>query len=322
MLNEPDGPTGEFPSVPPTPPLAGPLGLPPVEIDIAAMSHQGRVRANNEDSYLVARTGRSVDLIHSNLPVGTVPDRVVDHGYVYVVADGLGGMAAGEYASRLALQTGVARVLQTAQWTFRVDKQSGPDLMRRMQDYFRVVDAMIVRHAEEDRSLTGMATTLTVVYTLGADGFLAHAGDSRAYRFRRGHLDRLTTDHTMAQALADAGQIPPEAVATHIRRNVLTNFVGGPAGGMQPEVFPFRLEDGDTLLLCSDGLTEMVDEPTITQHLATHPDADSACRALVAEALERGGRDNVTVIVARYGIAFDPGPPWFRDWDSESTVDY
>lgn len=322
MSHEPEGSTREYPSLPNSPMEPGLYTAPAVQIDVAAMSHQGRVRLNNEDHYLMARTGRGIDILGSNLPAGALPDRIEEHGYALAVADGLGGMAAGEYASRLALQTGVARALATAQWTFRIDKRSAPELMRRMRSYFHAVDDMLLDHVQADRSLAGMATTLTLVYTIGADGFVAHAGDSRAYLFRAAKLQRLTTDHTMAQALADAGQIPPDAVSTHSRRNVLTNFVGGPTGGLNPEVNAFRLQDGDTLLVCTDGLTEMVDEPTIARLLTERPTADDACRALVAEALERGGRDNVTAIVARYRIPFDPGPSWESDWDPESTVDY
>ena len=276
---------------------------PPVRADFAATSHPGRVRPNNEDHYLVVRMGRSLGILTTNLPAQGLPEFGEEVGYVMAVADGMGGLAAGERASMLALVSGLQLVLRSAEWHVRIDEQASRVLVEQMRQYFRQVDRMLVAEAEADRSLAGMGTTLTVAYSVGADAFIAHAGDSRAYLYRAGLLHQLTHDHTVAQSLADAGAIRPEEVHTHARRHVLTNYLGGPPFGLQPECVTLRLAHGDRLLLCSDGLTEMVDDPAIAAALGHHPEPEAACHALVGLALERGGRDNVTVALARYAIA-------------------
>src|SRR5262245_25635640 len=145
-----------------------------------------------------------------------------------------------------------------------------------------------------------MGTTLTICYTTGLELFVLHAGDSRAYLYRGGVLRRLTRDHTHAQAMIDAGLAEPESYATMSRRHVLTNYVGG--GKVAVDVEQHRLADGDRLLLCTDGLTDLVSEAEIAALLEAHPRPDDGCRVLVDRALEGGGRDNITVVLASYTI--------------------
>jgi PPM family protein phosphatase len=150
--------------------------------------------------------------------------------------------------------------------------------------------------------LRGMATTLTVACSLGLDLLTAHVGDTRAYLFREGRLHQLTRDQTMAQSLADSGAITPEEAARHPGRHVLTSAIATRGAFVQVELKKSRLNDRDQLLLCSDGLTEMVPEDAIAEVLqASKPSAD-ACRKLVDLALEAGGKDNVTVVLARYRL--------------------
>jgi protein phosphatase len=280
-----------------------PAGSPPnVRVDFGAMSHPGRVRTNNEDHYLISRISRTLHVLKTNVPAAELPDRMEDFGHVLVVADGMGGMAGGEQASRLAILTGVRLVFDSPKWTFRIDEQEAQELITRMTEFFQKVDAVLIENGREGRGLAGMGTTLTVAYTAGTQAFIFHAGDSRAYLYRGGKLSQVTRDHTVAQLLADSGEIDPEAVATHTRRHVLTNFAGGSTSGIVPEIDIVGLKDGDRLLMCSDGLTEMVDDGTIAETLAEHSDPQAASRALVQHALKRGGRDNVTVLVARYHI--------------------
>ena len=147
-----------------------------------------------------------------------------------------------------------------------------------------------------------MGTTLTLAYSVGVHLFLIHVGDSRAYLFRRGQLQQLTRDHTVAQALADAGHIKQDDVRRHPKRNTLTNYLGGHRGKIKADVRWLRLEDGDRVLLCSDGLSDMVEDAEIARSLAAHPDSDTAALDLIRLALENGGKDNVTVVVASYAI--------------------
>ena len=294
--------TMEFPTlgvIGATPPQ---LSARPIRVDFGAMSHAGKVRVNNEDHFLVLRIGRSLGVLLTNLPQGELPAWTEDVGYVMAVADGMGGAAAGERASALALLTGARLVLDSAKWFLKINERESEELIAQLRDYLRELDRTLLAQAQAERSLAGMGTTLTAVYTVGVDAFLVHVGDSRAYLHRGNEFRQLTRDHTVAQSLADAGLIPPDQVHTHSRRHALTNYVGGPPFGFDPEVTTLRLADGDRLLLCSDGLTEMVDDATIADTLLRHPEPRAACRVLVDLALERGGRDNVTVVLALYLI--------------------
>ena len=129
-----------------------------------------------------------------------------------------------------------------------------------------------------------------------------HAGDSRAYLFRDGELEQLTSDHTLVQVLIDGGAISPEDAKRHNLRHVVTNVIGGPSEGVSAEIHKLILLDGDTLLICTDGLTGPVDDDAIAEILNHHPDPEDACTRLVDLALSRGGPDNVTAVVARYQV--------------------
>ena len=273
-----------------------------VRIEFAALSDAGKVRSHNEDHFLVTRMGRTFQVVSTNMPEGTLPGLVDEVAYGMVVADGMGGMAAGEKASQLAIQRGVQLVLNSPLWATRADDEAARELMNRLSGFFRQVDTAIVGEGRADRHLSGMGTTLTLAYLIDASPFIVHVGDSRAYRYRLGKLEQLTHDHTMAQGLADLGAIKPEEVHRHSKRHVLTNFVGGPSSGVEPEIHTVQLQDNDTLLLCSDGLTDMVTDERIAQVLERAPTAESAAKALVDQALEAGGRDNITVVLARVAI--------------------
>jgi protein phosphatase len=275
---------------------------PVVRVDFGALSHAGRVRAQNEDHFLVARISRALDVLQSDLPDGDLPVRIEQSGYALVVADGMGGMAGGERASRLAIRTAVRFLLEAPKWPLSLEDKEVGELLEQMRDYFREVDRVLVEGGRADRGVGGMGTTLTAVLTVGDYAFVVHAGDSRAYLCRGGTFKRLTRDHTVAQLLADSGVIPLDEVATHPERHVLTNLAGGTSAGVLPEVTTQKLADGDRLLVCTDGLTEMVDEGRINEVLGRNADPQAACRALVKQALDRGGRDNVTVVVANYEI--------------------
>ena len=165
-----------------------------------------------------------------------------------VVADGMGGMNAGDVASMLAISTGVKLADKSVKWGFKINEKEAKDLLDRLSAYFREIDRRITRKSESDRKLFGMGTTLTLAYSVGSHLFLIHVGDSRAYLYRRGHLQQLTRDHTVAQALADAGHIKQEDVRKHPKRNTLTNYLGGHRGKIKADVRWLRLEDGDRIL--------------------------------------------------------------------------
>ncbi|QEH32516.1 PP2C-family Ser/Thr phosphatase [Aquisphaera giovannonii] len=277
-----------------------------IRVKYGAVSDTGRVRARNEDHYMVARVRRTLDVLAHNLPKGEMAESLAEDAYVMVVADGMGGMNSGDVASMLAISTGVKLADRSVKWGLKINDQEAAELLRRMSMYFRLIDRRITRKSEQHRRYFGMGTTMTLAYSVGIHLFLIHVGDSRAYLYRRGKLEQLTRDHTVAQALADAGQIEQSEVRTHSKRNTLTNYLGGHWGRVKADVLHLQLEDDDRVLVCSDGLSDMVDDPGIAAVLAAHPEPDAAALALTRAALDGGGRDNVTVLVARYGIPFSP----------------
>jgi serine/threonine protein phosphatase PrpC len=302
MNINPDLPdTAEYPQ-PPTG-AAPPPYPPPVQVDFAARSHTGLIRANNEDVYLVVHYGRFWQTLLTNLPPGDAPDRNTAEGYGFLVADGVGGHAAGEVASRLAVRTLIHLALDTPDWILLPGDEGWERIADRSRDRYRQIDEALRAEAEARPELEGMGTTMTMVRNVGRDLIVAHVGDSRAYMVRGGDIKQLTHDHTLAQQLADAGGISPAAVVTHVFRHVLTRALGGRGGWTGVDIGKFELNDGDQLLLCSDGLTDMVDTATIAAVLRDAPTANDACHTLIELALEGGGKDNVTVVVARYRIA-------------------
>jgi PPM family protein phosphatase len=273
-------------------------------VDIAALSHPGKVRPNNEDHYLVIRFGRFLDVLMTNLPEGEAPARAEEAGYGLVVADGMGGAEGGEVASRLAISTLINLVLQIPDWILRLDldDEQAQEAMRRSAQRYQEVDAKISQQAEREPQLSGMGTTMTLAFSLGENLVVTHVGDSRAYLFRQGKLRQLTRDQTIVQALLDRGEITQEGAAAHPWRHILTQALGKPGSDLRIESRRLKLADGDCLLLCTDGLTEMVADTQIVKVLGPAEKAGDACRALIDLALERGGKDNVTVIVARYRL--------------------
>ena len=235
-------------------------------------SHVGLVRPNNQDSAFVGPT-------------------------CILVADGVGGGAAGEVASATTAYAVVATALL----------RGGEDPANVLREAVQVAQAQVHAGVVADATRTGMATTLTAVLTDGETFVLAHMGDSRGYVFRDGDLTRVTRDHTHVQELVDQGRLEAEDVAHHPWRNVVTRTVNGSQAGV-PDLLPLPLRVGDRILLASDGLTDLVDEAVIAETLATRAD-DDAVQALVAGALGRGGRDNVTCVL---GTVVD-GPPIIPD---------
>jgi protein phosphatase len=276
-----------------------------VRAEFGAVSHAGRVRSDNEDHFLVFRVSRDQEALLTNIPTAQLPEHTGEAGYSMIVADGMGGRAAGEVASRLAITTALKLVHKSPKWGFKINQNEARELFGRINHYLRVIDLTLTEQGYADRRLFGMGTTLTAAFSMGVDLFIVHLGDSRAYLYRKGELRRLTKDHTMAQAMADAGYIAPEEVRRHARRNTLTNYLGGQQGKVKADLRWLHLIDGDRLLLCTDGLSDMVDDRSIARILHERDRPGDAAQALLDEALEQGGKDNVTVIVARYEV---PGP--------------
>jgi PPM family protein phosphatase len=271
-----------------------------VTVDVSGLSHPGKVRARNEDHFIVTRIGRYIETAITSLPPGEVPERADEVGYALILADGMGGHAAGELASRMAISGLVKLVIAMPDWIFRLDEGIAEDASQRSKRRFRHLNSLLIEQGAQDPDLRGMGTTLTAARNMGRHLQIVHVGDSRAYLLRDGTLHRLTRDHTYVQLLIDTGQLSKAEAADFGARHVLVNALGGCDEEVEVDVDQLELKSGDRLLLCSDGLTDMVDDETIRRTLIENRDSAGAGRRLVDLALENGGRDNVTVIVAAY----------------------
>ena len=272
-----------------------------LEVDLGAVSHQGHVRESNQDSYLVMKFGRSLENLMTNLDHDLVQQNYFMNGYGLLVADGMGGMAGGDVASRLALSNLIELIVDTSDWTLALQHQRDVmTVLERMTERFIQIDHIVRKEADNNETLEGMGTTLTVAGALGSDLIIGHVGDSRAYLLDGDKFTQLTTDHTLAQALIDAGVANPEDPASRSMRHVLTAAIGSLGDQVNPQVQRIKLRSGDKLLLCTDGLTEMVDDATIAQVLREAKSAQSACQDLVDLSLAGGGTDNVTVVLAHF----------------------
>lgn len=272
-----------------------------LHVDIAGATHQGHVRENNEDSYLLIRFGRSLEKLDTNLNQHLLEQDYKLTGYGMLVADGMGGMAAGEVASRMALATLIDLVIDTSDWTLGLQRDRDvKTVVDRMTRRFFQIDKALRDEVKRDESLEGMGTTLTVVALLGSDLVLGHVGDSRAYLLRGDTLKQLTTDHTLAQALIDAGVASSDDPAPRSMRHVLTAAIGSLDDRIEPQVQRFKLLAGDQLLLCTDGLTEMIEDREIADVLRDAKSSQAACQNLIDLALAAGGFDNITVALARF----------------------
>lgn len=238
-------------------------------LSYAGATDVGRVRDQNEDAWI----GRP--------EIG-----------LFAVADGMGGHAAGEVASRLAIDTlDESLDLEPAGTVER----AGSALDRAV----RSAGLRIQRRARESAACRGMGTTLTALLLLdGGDALLAHVGDSRAYRVRSGRLERLTHDHTWVQEEVDRGAMTSEEARTHPAASVLTRALGT-ENGAQPDLLDPGWRPGDLFLLCSDGLTAALDDADLEEILSGADALDATADRLVREANDRGGPDNVTVVLVR-----------------------
>jgi protein phosphatase len=262
------------------------------------MSDRGRVRRSNEDCFVVAELTRVLQVHHSNLP----QDRGAlscNRGHVLLVADGVGGSNAGEVASGLSVKTIEEFLLNTLKRFSNLQAAEEQGVLHDLQSAIFQADARIFEEAASHPEWQGMATTLTLAFAINWRLFVAHAGDSRCYLYFGRKLQQLTQDHTMTAEMVRRGLIGPTSQEHHSWRHVVTNALGGSQRGVRVELHSIDLSAGDTLLVCSDGLTEMVPEDEIATILEAEKGCPRrACQRLVHEANLRGGRDNITSIVA------------------------
>jgi PPM family protein phosphatase len=258
--------------------------------ETAALSHPGRRRRHNEDAYVVEPP-------------------------LFAVADGMGGAKAGEVASGLA----AAAVQESAN-----DDESGE---ARVAALIEEANRRVFRRAHEDREASGMGTTMTVALIEDEQVAFGHVGDSRAYLIRDGQLEQLTDDHSLVAELVRSGKLTPEEAETHPQRSVITRALGTEAD-VDVDTFSVPATPGDLFLLCSDGLTSMVDDVTILEAVERNrSNLQDAAKALINAANRGGGEDNITVIffeVARADEAAEDTADTVRTAslaDGEDTMD-
>jgi PPM family protein phosphatase len=290
-------PQREEPPVP-EPPLPEPEGT-FLAVRTFGLTDPGRVRSTNEDHFLVADLSRTLRVRQTSLPQ-VVTQQGRNQGHILLVADGMGGHNAGEVASALTVETVELFVVDLLRRFSNLRTADEKGVIQDLREAVQQADARIAEEAREHRELKGMGTTLTMAFVSGRRLFILHAGDSRCYLFRGGKLERLTEDHTLVAALLSHGTISSEQARDHPYRHVVTNVLGGDEAGVRVDVQRASLEPGDVLLLCSDGLTDMLDDKRISAILAEEPEPEAACRRLVGEANESGGKDNITAVVARF----------------------
>lgn len=241
----------------------------------AAMSDRGLVRENNEDSYVIVnKSSHGID--------------VEQCGALFMVADGMGGYQAGEVASRMACEQMLAY--------YRDSNDSLAFPIERLERVLKQCDRAIATHSRQNPELSGMGTTVTAMVILDQKAFIVHVGDSRVYLFRDNGIKQLTRDHTQVQDLVEMGRMTPEEAKTHHLKHVITQAVGTSKGFKTVFSCEKALCPQDRLLLCSDGLYDMVDDDRIGLILKVSRTAKQACEDLVAAALKNGGRDNVTAV--------------------------
>lgn len=253
-----------------------------MDIEAYGRTDPGPVRENNEDMFLID----------------------IEHG-IYVLADGMGGHAKGEVASQMAVDA-VHEILMgeedpdETRLVRDVEPMDPADVLRERLRYAMNQASVRIRRESEIRpEARNMGTTVVVLVIEDGQAHLAHVGDSRAYLYRRGRLTRLTRDHTVVQQEIDAGRLTEELARLVPHKHILTQSVGF-HGPVEPDTTTRVLQEGDVLLLCSDGLTDPLDDDRIAQIIGEHP-IDQLADVLVEKALEAGGEDNVTVIVAKAG---------------------
>jgi len=222
-------------------------------------SHPGRKRRHNEDAYVIEPP-------------------------LFAVADGMGGAKAGEVASSLAAAA------------LKEGGGDGPDAETRVTELIQEANRRVFRRANEDREASGMGTTMTVALVERGRVVFGHVGDSRAYLIRDGKIEQLTDDHSLVAELVRSGRLTPEEAETHPQRSVITRAVGTEAE-VDVDTFSIEPAPGDLFLICSDGLTDMVDDRTIFQAIEKHRgNLEDAAKALVVAANRGGGEDNITVV--------------------------
>lgn len=267
------------------------------ELDACGLTHQGKVRATNEDHFLLASLHKTMRVRSTSLPNPELLEMPSERlALLMMVADGVGGANAGEEASRAAVESVAAYVTETMQCYYRADPSNEKAFVDALQGGAAECHAAVVSRAQGHPELRGMATTLTLGLGVWPTLYLLQVGDSRAYQLLDGKLVRLTRDQTVAQELVDTGVLKPADLARSPLAHVLSSAIGAE---WRPVVTSVPLIPTVTTFLCTDGLTKHLSDDHIRDRLVDIKSSEEVCRTLIDDALQAGGSDNVTVICVR-----------------------
>ncbi len=270
-------------------------------LDCYGLTDRGKSRSTNQDQFLIADLIKTMQINDTSLQVH-LHSRLSGHsqGKLLLVADGMGGHVAGERASTLALETLNHYLLNTMHWFFRLEPDREREFELELKAALEACHASVLAEAALEPSEFGMGSTITFAYLIWPRMYVVHVGDSRCYLLRESQLQQITTDHTMAEAFVEAGVLRPAEADKSRWSHVLWNVIGGSEGELQPVVYKSELQPGDVVLLCTDGLTRHLSNETLAKLLAGSSSAKENCQHLVAAANDAGGKDNITVVVARF----------------------
>ncbi|HEX5003799.1 MAG TPA: protein phosphatase 2C domain-containing protein [Gemmatimonadales bacterium] len=267
------------------------------EVDVYGLTHTGSVRNANQDHFLICSLRRQVEIHRTSLPEGSRWPATERLAFLAMVADGVGSSSHGEEASRLAVEGITEYVAQSMKAYYTSDATGDQAFASALEEAAMQVHARVVEQAKADASGRNMATTLTLFLGVWPRAYLLQLGDSRCYLFRDDILTQITRDQTMAQELVDQGVLTRTEAPRTRWAHVLSSAIGGHQTA--PVVTQVESVWNQVILLCSDGLTKHVSDDRIAERLRTMTSAQQVSEQLLADALEDGGTDNVTIVVGR-----------------------
>ena len=266
------------------------------DVDAFGLTHPGKMRPANADQFVILTLHKTTQVQSSSLPTVLAKNQTSEaRGFIFLVADGVGS-GPGVQASEAALRHVMSYVTHATRLCYTVDA----DMPDHFQEELRKAVARAHDEVHHDAQAAGgstRATTLTLVAFIWPMAYLVHVGDSRCYRLREGELQRMTHDQTMAQALVDAGALTNSKAEASPLKHILTSAIGSDA--LVPEVGVYSCQWDDVLLLCTDGLTKHVSDKEIAEIIKTGDSSEVMSRKLVDLALDRGGSDNITVVIGK-----------------------
>jgi PPM family protein phosphatase len=266
-----------------------------LSFEFGAASHIGLRRSENQDHYIVLRRTRTQQLLLTNMPTETL-SLPSDDTYAMAVADGMGGSGRGGLASQIAIRAGWDLAGRTTSWVMKLENLDSNELTERIEGFVYMLQQAFVEEHLSNPDFGESGTTFTSAYFVNTFVAVTQIGDSPCFLWRDGTMRRVSVDHTVEQEFISAG-VAPEIAGKF--SHMLTRCLGYESQNARPDVHFLRLKPGDQLLICTDGLTDMVNDVNIAQCVDDSTDAQAACNGLIDLALKAGGKDNVTAVLAR-----------------------